>query len=198
MSIRGSIPAFIHVLVVLLAVACGYDLPAQDAREALIAEATLAAWASEGLPSVPDDCGADAFQMRFPATQDEFWQLCPKALGCFRWENVQPCELCETVSYPTAVVSPKATPGELVLIGVHELAHALVDCALRRPYPDPYDAGHTKLVVWGDEDGFGTEDSVVRRALDSYAEWEGGDDDDDDDDLPELRAHHELCAVQRL
>lgn len=162
-------------LVALLLTACGpKGYPEQDDLERSVSISTTAAWVAAGYPVPREQCGVLGFQFRFPETEEAFLRECPPSLACLSWETVTPCALCESLRYPTAVVRPGTDKKWLTSIGPHEVAHALIDCTgLDLSPSDPYDYHHTDLEVWGEDQGRGTADSIVKRAKDMVEEMIG-------------------------
>jgi hypothetical protein len=125
-----------------------------DTLDDTVASATLAGWRGAGLPEPGEHCYVARFRIEHAADRAEFEQLCwvppERARSCFLWrlETHPAMELFSRV-YPAAVLRPNVPPELVSLLGVHELLHGLVDCALKRPNEDPYDAGHTDTRVWG-------------------------------------------------
>jgi hypothetical protein len=151
-----ALAALAIVVCVALTLASCSSPTGQPELEQRVVAATLEAWDRMGLPE-PDEerCQTERFEARF-ADPAEFAHLCrpytaDQVNGCLVWKLVEHRAMSlYSIRYPLAVVDARDVPDEAVKgLLVHELAHALIHCTLRRSYLDSHDAGHTIPEVWG-------------------------------------------------
>jgi hypothetical protein len=126
----------------------------QGELEQRVAAAAWEGWERAGLPDIDERrCQTARFEVNFP-DDEGFADLCyphtvEQANGCLVWRLLEHRAMgLYSIRYPVAVVDPMV-PTELVEgLVLHELMHALVYCALRRPWSDPYDHEHSDARVW--------------------------------------------------
>lgn len=147
----------------LLLAACAQS---HSALEDTALDATLTAWLRD-LPEPPEWCRVEHFRIEHPQTLERFQKACTRpgadpamlhAWACLRWRLEAP--RARSLTYPAAVISPELPESRWPSAAVHELCHALAQCAL-----GDSDPGHADARVWKGTNRAQNTDSVEYRAI---------------------------------
>lgn len=99
------------------------------ARETVAA--TLDAWEDAELPEIDPWCHVELYRVRQFLTREQFRDGClttpEHAHACQIWGNAG-TEI-RPVRYPLGLISPEARNGSVPDLAVHEMLHAMVECA---------------------------------------------------------------------
>lgn len=146
-------------LLALALCACVHGLP-PGSPDARAVSAVKGAWAGAELPSA-GDC-LDRVEVIRHDLRRKFDEACAGFHpGLYRAESAPAG--CLTSS-PRRGWLVNLAPGYHADAGAveHELLHALTHCRLRRPYNDPFDAGHSDPRVWEASGGASSAQSRAR------------------------------------